>query len=123
MKKTLPQLKKELQVIVNKYVRLRDEKEPCISCQRRCEKGHAGHYIAQGASGMLRFNEDNIHKQCPHCNVWKHGNPIEYRINLIKKIGLPRVELLEDQRHEVMKWTREQLEDIKKYYQQKLKDL
>jgi len=84
------------QVMFNKYIRLRDKDLPCISCQRH-HKGqyHAGHYRSVGACAELRFNEDNCHKQCSACNNFLSGNAIEYRINLVKKIGLDRVVELE----------------------------
>lgn len=110
---SVAELKKKVQKMVNKKVRERDAKEPCISCQKGAIE-HAGHYIAQGSTGALRFDPDNIHGQCSQCNVWKHGNLIEYRINLVKKIGLERVERLERHRHDVEKWTREDLEEIEK---------
>lgn len=109
---SLLQLKKKVQRAVNAYIRIRDQDEPCISCSRVVEQKDAGHYIAQGSSGLLRFNLYNIHGQCLSCNRFKHGNLLEYRINLIKKIGREQVEWLEDYRHETKKWTREELEQV-----------
>lgn len=110
---SIPQLKKKVQRAVNAYVRERDKELPCISCQRFANNYDAGHYINQGSSGALRYNLDNIHKQCSfNCNRSLSGNKIEYRINLVKKIGVDRVEWLEDHRHDVKKWRREELEEI-----------
>lgn len=110
--KTLSQLKSSAQRLVNKYVRYRDRNLPCISCGKRANKYEAGHYIAQGSCGALRFHLDNINNQCGQCNRWKSGNLIEYRIALIKKIGKERVEFLEEHRHDTQKWTREELETL-----------
>lgn len=110
---SLPQLKKKVQRVINAYVRKRDENKPCISCQKR-KVAEAGHYIAQGSSGLLRYHLDNIHGQCGQCNRWLHGNLLEYRINLVKKIGLKRVMWLEEHRHDVHKWTRSELEELLK---------
>lgn len=107
--KSLPELKKTAQKYFNSYIRLRDSDLGCISCVKY-EVDHAGHYIAQGSSGALRYNEDNVQGQCRNCNVWLHGNLIEYRLNLVKKIGEDRVKYLEDHRHDIKKWTREELE-------------
>ena len=110
-------LKKKAQKIFNKWIRTRDEDLPCISCQKWANKFDAGHFIAQGSSGALRYNEDNVHKQCSNrCNRFGHGNLIEYRIALIEKIGVERVEWLENHRHDVKKWTRTELEEIIKKY-------
>ena len=46
----------------------------------------------------------------------------DYRINLIKKIGLDKVEWLEGQ-HEPKKYTCEDLKEIELKYKQKLKEL
>lgn len=111
----LSDLKKKVQREVNAYVRLRDTNDPCISCQKfvAMANADAGHFIAQGSSGALRFDLKNIHKQCDGCNRYKHGNLIEYRIHLVEKIGLEKVEELEARRHESKKWTREELEAIR----------
>lgn len=36
---------------------------------------HGGHFIAKGVSSYHAFNEDNVHVQCPGCNIhgMKHG--------------------------------------------------
>jgi hypothetical protein len=43
----------------------------------------------------LRFNTYNCHKQCAPCNNHLSGNLVEYRANLINKIGQARVDWLE----------------------------
>ena len=111
---SIANLKKKVQRVVNKYVRDRDEKSPCISCNKRPEQ--AGHYLAQGSTGALRYNLDNIHGQCRNCNVWKHGNLLEYRLGLIERIGIKRVEALEEHRKEVKKWDREELNELLERY-------
>lgn len=79
----------------NKFVRLRDAGQPCISCGITYSTvWQAGHYIAVGANSTLRFNEDNIHLQCVVCNLNKSGNASGYLPNLIAKIGQARVDAL-----------------------------
>jgi hypothetical protein len=86
----------DLQVVVNKHVRVRDAGKPCISCgTMRTVRWEAGHYIAVGANNTLRFDLDNIHLQCHRCNYNQGGNHVQYRIGLEAKIGLERLELLE----------------------------
>ena len=118
---SLADLKKSVQRVFNKYIRLRDRKLKCISCGQR-EIDQAGHYVSQGSSGALRFNEDNVNGQCTKCNVWDHGNLINYRINLVKKIGEDSVKWLEDHRTDVKRWTREELEDLLATYKRKIKE-
>lgn len=115
---------KDAQSVFNKFIRLRDKDEPCISCGKY-HKGqyHAGHYRSVGACPELRFCELNVHKQCAPCNDHKSGNIIEYRINLVKKIGVDKVEWLERQDHEPKKYTIEDCKEIIKYYKAKIKEL
>ena len=92
---------KKAQSEFNKYIRLRDRDKPCISCgyiwgeNNHQRQAHASHYISVGASKHLRFNEDNVHKSCQQCNTFMSGNISNYRIKLIDKIGLEKVEWLE----------------------------
>jgi DNA-binding protein H-NS len=114
---------REAQRWVNKYIRLRDKAEPCISCGRHHQgQYHAGHYRTTAAAPQLRFNEDNIAKQCQPCNVHHSGNLLEYRKRLIQKIGVERVEALEND-STIKRWTIEELQEIKKIYKQKCKEL
>jgi len=121
--KTKAQWIKEAQAKFNEFIRLRDYDKPCISCGRH-HKGqyHAGHYISVGAAPELRFDEDNCHKQCSACNNYLSGNLVKYRVNLIQKIGLERVEALEGP-HEAKKYTIEKIKEIKKHYSDKVKEL
>ncbi|MDG6786005.1 recombination protein NinG, partial [Glaesserella parasuis] len=70
----------------------------------------------------LRFNEDNVHKQCSACNNHLSGNITEYRINLVRKIGVERVEALESY-HPPVKWSIEDCKEIIKTYRAKIKEL
>jgi len=100
----------------NKWVRLRDADQPCISCQRHhTGQYHAGHYRTTGACPELRFEPLNVHKQCSACNNHMSGNIVEYRINLVKKIGADKVEWLEG-KHDPKKWTIDELKEIKAKY-------
>lgn len=119
---------KEAQREFNSFVRLRDRLagHPCISSGRPLDwSGNAvdaGHYRSVGSAPHLRFNEDNCHAQSKHDNQWKSGNAVDYRIGLIARIGLARVEALEAD-NTPQKWTIDDLKAIKMKYQQKLKEL
>jgi hypothetical protein len=114
---------KELQVVFNKYIRLRDKDKPCISCLKPLgSKYDAGHYRSAGGNPELRFKENNVHAQCVYCNQHLHGNLIDYRINLIKRIGLEEVELLENY-HIPMKYSVPELVELKVIYKDKIKKL
>ena len=89
------------QAAVNQWVKFRDRDQGCISCGARPEQKRggtvdAGHYRSRGAAGHLRFNTNNIHAQCVKCNRHLSGNVVEYRINLIRRIGEDKVQQLEE---------------------------
>ena len=111
------------QVAVNAYIRARDEGQPCISCDRHHSgKVNAGHFRSRGAMPALRYHHDNIHLQCEPCNSSKAGNQLEYRIRLIKKIGIERVEWLEGN-HEAPHWKKDDYLRIEAEHKQLLKEL
>jgi rubredoxin len=87
---------KLFQTVFNTYIRTRDKELPCVSCGKNNEKQfHAGHYRSVGSCPELRFEELNVWRQCATCNTYLHGNLIEYRKELIKRIGVDKVEWLE----------------------------
>lgn len=114
---------KEAQSVFNAYIRERDKDEVCISCGRFHQgQWHAGHYRTVGSHPELRYSELNVHKQCAPCNNHKSGNVVEYRINLLDKIGDKALAWLEGP-HEPKKYTVDELKQIKAAYKQKLKEL
>ena len=115
---------KDLQRVFNEFIRLRDVDLPCISCGRYHQgQYHAGHYRSVGACPELRFNEDNVHKQCSACNSHLSGNILEYRLGLIEKIGLERVEFLERKDHPPLKLSVEEIKALIKVYRAKVREL
>jgi hypothetical protein len=126
--KTIPTLKKEAQHAFNAYIRARDQLRPCICCGKNLGSGEvgghfdAGHYRSTGSADHLRFHEDNCHAQRKQCNRHGAGRAVDYRIGLINRIGLERVEALEADNTSI-KWTRELLIQIKATFKQKLKEL
>lgn len=127
--KTLPELKREAQTVFNRYIRERDRGLPCISCGKP-DLGNdsfhggrdCGHWRGVGSAPQLRYDEQNAHAQCVHCNQYLAGNVVSYRLGLIERIGIEAVERLE-QDNKPRKWTREELIFIKQTYSEKLKQL
>ncbi|HEJ9486073.1 TPA: recombination protein NinG [Proteus mirabilis] len=121
--KPLSYFTKQAQTAFNAFIRERDKDEPCISCGRFHEgQYHAGHYRTTGANPELRFDEDNVHKQCAPCNNHLSGNIENYTPRLIEKIGQERFDRLMGS-HELPKWKREDYERIRDHYRKKLKEL
>jgi hypothetical protein len=116
----------EIQAICNRIARIRDDKEPCISCRRHHSgQYHGGHFLSVGAHPALRFNMQNINKQCKPCNVDLSGNHHFYRIGMIAKYGADVVDSLECHESDGIytKPTIEQLKALKAAKQAELKSM
>lgn len=120
-----------LQKEFNRFIRLRDHYQPCISCGRhdsqiqeqgRGGKWDAGHYRSVGSTPELRFTEDNVHKQCKKCNNFQSGNHVEYRKYLIERIGIERVLVVEGPT-KPLKLSIPEIRELIKHYRQKANEL
>ena len=106
------------------YIKARDLGSLCICCDRNLGKNYdSGHYLESGNNPKIRYDEDNIHSQSVHCNQYKGGDSGDYRVNLIKKIGLERVERLESLKGGTVKRTCDQYKAIEDYFKTKIKQL
>jgi hypothetical protein len=116
---------KDAQRWFNIWIRKRDESLGCCSCDKQSTwngQWHASHYRSVGAQASLRFNELNVHKSCSICNNFLSSNAIEYRIRLIKKIGIEQVEWLESE-HAPKNYTIDDIKEIKVKYKVLCKEL
>ena len=128
--KRIPDYIRTAQQAFNAWIRARDAGKPCICCGRTEAQGYgtaahgwdAGHYRSTGSASHLRFHEDNVHRQLVICNRHGAGRAVDYRIGLIQRIGLERVEALESS-NTPHKWQREELIEVTQKYRQKLKEL
>jgi hypothetical protein len=110
------------------YIKARDKGKPCISCGVPYRSDfQAGHCFKSELFSTIRFHENNIHGQCIGCNIHKDGNEAAYISRLPERIGKEKVvELLKLSKLDKKidhKWDREQLIEVRKYYQKKLKEL
>lgn len=122
--KTNGERKSEAQVALNKWVvHGRDKDQPCISCGRFHQgMNHGGHYRSRGSAPHLSLDPRNVHRQCAPCNVYLHGNLINFRLGLVGRYGLAYVEELEadqEPRHH----SGADYDAIKAFYTQELKKL
>lgn len=119
---------REAQQAFNAFIRMRDQLagHVCISSGRPLDwNGNAvdaGHYRSVGAAPHLRFDERNVHAQSKQDNRYLSGNATDYRIGLIRRIGLAEVEALERDQS-VRKYTIDDLKEIAARYRAKLKAL
>ena len=110
---------KILQQLVNRFVRQRDGNY-CISCDAPINgKVDAGHLFSVGNYPSVRFDLRNINSQCIKCNQFNGGSILEYRENLIKKIGQKEFDELDKLAHQNRMFD---IEEIKQMIQ-KFKEL
>lgn len=123
--KTLGQYEAEAKATFQKWVRMRDEKLNCISCNYWANRFDGGHYFKAEIYSGLIFHPHNVNKQCSmRCNNMLHGAEAEYRIGLVAKIGERAVKDLETLKDKLRqyKYTKEQLTEINQYYKTKIKN-
>ena len=126
--KTVAKLKKELDSLCSKYVRLRDD-YTCVVCGIRNPvwtmgdptSASCGHIITRGA-GSLRFDvrpDGNLHTQCSRCNSIHGGKNFRIRQNAdqwpyvkwyIDKFGMDRWEQLREEGKQDGHWGKGDLE-------------
>lgn len=116
-----------LQVVFNTYINARDfgSGKECISCGCTLVKGqvNASHFLPVGSYPNLRFNEDNCHSSCIHCNLFLHGNQFEYSLRLPKRIGEARYYALNELKNEPLKLTESEIKELIATYKDKIKSL
>jgi len=126
--KSRSQWLREAQTAFNAWARERDKKAgyACISSNEPLDwSGNnvdAGHYRSVGSAPHLRFDERNVHAQSKKDNRWLSGNAVDYRIGLIRRIGIKEVEALEADQ-EPKRYTIDDLKAIKDKYIQRRKGL
>ena len=122
IKKLVPlnKLVKKTESVFNSFIRSRDCEGDwfvCINCGKTKPKDElqAGHLIPVSKSSFLRFHPDNVHGECSGCNAYDQAK-VSYAMNLIKKIGLERVQWLSDNKRAGYKYCRTELDFIIQKY-------
>ena len=121
---TPSEMKQKLQTIFNRFIRLRDQGNNCISCQKPLgEKYHAGHLYSVGRFPELRFDDENTNGQCHWCNLHLHGNGVLYRIGLENKIGKKRMNQLDERAGVARNYMAHEIEEMAEEYKRKIKKI
>lgn len=130
---------------MSKYVRLRDaikyHKEnnfdisgidpqtllvACSTCGKvkPWKSMQAGHFIGRGLGGSsgVYLDQRNVHAQCPLCNAFKQGSPLEYREFMLDKYGQNVIDELH-RLHQVRKYTQKEIAGLREYYRQEFRKL
>ena len=94
--KTLGDYKKDLQVEVNKLVRLIDEGCSCLACGATNTKVDASHFRGVQAWTTLRYHLFNIYSGCAQCNSYRGGNLLKFREGLLREFGDETMNFIDD---------------------------
>ncbi|MEE4683623.1 recombination protein NinG [Pseudomonas alliivorans] len=114
---------RDTQTAFNAWIRERDIGLPCVSCGRHHNgQWHAGHYRSVGGHPALRFEPLNVWRQCAPCNTHKSGDLVNYRAELVARIGVDKVDWLEGP-HEPQKYTIEELKALTAKYRALTREL
>ena len=99
---------KALDKLFSLFVRLSGaDKEGLVRCYTcpyvaHWKKIHAGHYISRWYK-RTRWDENNVRPQCFSCNIWRKGNAVVFRHNLVDELGRELVEQMEKTAREMQK--------------------
>ena len=119
--KKKPDLKAKLDKEFSLFIRLRDAMPNgyfrCISCGqiKPFTQADCGHYFSR-THLATRFDENNCHAECRHCNRFKADHLEGYRVNLIAKIGQQKFDLLKVKAAGTSKMSDFEYEQLIKYY-------
>ena len=124
VKKKLPlsSLEKKLDKVFSIFIRRRYADEggtvSCVTCHRLMfwKECHAGHFIKR-QHRSTRWRPTNVHPQCPGCNTYRGGVQDEYARFIVHTYGLAEFNDLMEAKHQVVKFTRTDLEEMITKYQ------
>jgi hypothetical protein len=117
----------KLDTVFSLYVRTKHSKNgvcTCCTCGRKFEikKIQAGHFQSR-KHYSTRWDELNVHPQCPKCNVFSQGEQYEYAKFLNRTYGEGTAESLVEKARDLVKFSQYELEEMIEHYQQELRRL
>jgi len=126
--KTLSKLKKELDTIFSRFIRLRNADQngntQCVTCGKvdRWQNLQCGHFMSRRYLAT-RFHEVNCFVQCVSCNIFKSGEQWKFGKFIDKNLGEGTSELLATIAHTNVKFMRHEYEEKIKHYTEEVKKL
>lgn len=129
-KPTVSKLKKKLDAIFSKYVRLSNADKngyvKCYTCgvKKYWEKDgmQAGHFMSRKHTAT-RFDEQNVKPQCYSCNCHFYGRQFVFGKNLDKEFGEGTADALLQKSRQTQKNTVIDLQELIELYSNKLENL
>ena len=126
--KSISKLMKELDRVFSLYVRTSNANSEgmvqCYTCAKffHYKKIHAGHYLSRFYKSM-RWDERQVKPQCMMDNLWKRGDPVVFRENLVAEYGEDVVRQIELGRHQIYKLDKEDLKKRITHYASLIKNI
>ena len=125
-KKTLPKLKKDLDIVFSRFIRLRyadgvTGNAICVTCGviKHWKELQNGHFMSRRHKST-RWHEDNCGVQCYSCNVMQQGKQYEYSLYLDDKFGKGKSDELLLKSKQSLKLDRYDLEQMIKQYKKEV---
>ena len=96
----------------------------CFTCgvKKHWKELQAGHYISRGYKAV-KYDENNVRPQCIADNLYRNGEPVKFRKNLVKEIGEQAVLELESKMDQPYKLTKYNIYELNEHFKTKLKEL
>lgn len=71
----------------------------------------------------MLFSEEGVHGQCAGCNIYLHGNKLQYWLFMEKTYGRATIERLILESKQIIKYTASDYDEIAQTYEKKLDEL
>jgi len=125
---SLSHLKINVRTVCHEYIRLRDKGKPCVSCGKEWDSSfQAGHLYKAELYSLLKYDERAIFGQCQGCNIYRDGNESSYHLNILSRISEQDYQeikkIASEEKKTNFKWDRQELNRIREYYKDKIKQL
>ena len=125
--KTLTKLKKDLDAIFSKFIRLRnavDENCTCVTCGKEdhYKRMQNGHFMSR-RHASTRWDEDNCQVQCYSCNVMQQGKQYQYSLWLDANYYKGKADELLQKSYYTTKFDRVDYEEMIIKYKEKVNNL
>lgn len=118
---TVSRLKHVADDVFSLHIRIRD-RGICFTCGKKGDTKamQCGHFVSR-VYNALRYDPINAHCQCPRCNLWLHGNMVEYAERMVERYGTGILAELNRKKREVKQFNVAELQSIITTYGEKVK--
>lgn len=119
--KPISSLKKKVWRVFSEWVRKRDSDEngyiTCCTCSARIhwKEANSSHFL-HGHSKATFLDPRNVNASCIRCNLYLHGNLVEYAAFMKARYGWETIDALRELSKETWKPSRQDLEELIQKY-------